>query len=139
MKRLLNIVLCLFVCWNGNHVYCETPSSNNIQATETANVYVTDLNVALKLSRDTKQKLVLIFSATWCGHCKTLKQDFPYIKEFDDKIVCILDSDIEKKLARQFKARSLPTSIVLDSDGNEISRIVGYDKTSYTKWLKESK
>lgn len=99
------------------------------------NSYVTDLNVALKLSRETQQKIVLIFSADWCGHCRDLKRDFSSIKEFDNKIVCILDSDVEKKLSRQFKAKSLPTSIMLNTNGEEIARITGYDKASYSKWL----
>lgn len=103
------------------------------------NAYVTDLNVALRLSKETKQNIVLIFSADWCGHCKNLKNDLPTIKEFDDKIICILDSDKEKQLAREFKAKSLPTSIMLNFNGEEISRISGYNKASYSKWLKEKK
>lgn len=99
------------------------------------NGYVTDLNMALRLSKETQQKVVLIFSADWCGHCKTLKKDLPEIKEFDNKIICILDSDKEKKLVRQFKAKSLPTSVMLDSSGEEVSRKIGYDKKSYIKWL----
>lgn len=106
------------------------------QAQTFDNAYVTDLSVALRLSKETKQNIVLVFSASWCGHCKNLKNDLPTIEGFDNKIICILDSDNEKKTARQFKVKSLPTSIMLNSNGEEISRTVGYDKESYQKWLK---
>lgn len=104
--------------------------------TESNHAYVTDLDLALRLSKDTKQNVVLIFSASWCGFCKTLKKDLPTIKEFDNKIICILDTDEEPKLAKKFKIKSLPTSIILNSDGEELTRMMGYEKVPYSNWLK---
>lgn len=133
MSKLL-IVFYLSLCAMCSVSYSQTVNYQTTQI-ESNNVYVTDLNVATKLGKETKQKIVVIFSASWCGHCTNLKNDFPQIKEFDNKIVCILDSDVEKKLARQFKIRTLPTSIMLDFEGNEINRITGYQKEPYKKWL----
>lgn len=114
-----------------NPMYANPPKINQTLD----NAYVTDLDLALRLSKETKQNVVLIFSATWCPHCVKLKNDIYDIKEFDNKIICVLDSDIEKKTVSKFKAKSLPTSIMLNTNGEEISRIVGYDKKSYSKWL----
>lgn len=135
MKNIILSFILLSVYGFGG-VYAQNP----VSADQTLdNAYVTDLDLALKLSKETKQNIVLIFSTNWCNYCKILKKDLPDIKEFDNKIICILDSDVEKKLSRKFKAKSLPTSIMLDSDGNEISRISGYDKASYAKWLESKK
>ena len=99
------------------------------------NAYVTDLNVALRLSKETKQKVVVVFSADWCGYCNSLKKDLINLKGFENKILCIIDVDDAKKLARQYKAKTLPTSVILDENGNETDRISGYEKSSYQKWL----
>ena len=135
MKTLISILILLFsFCLSEQKIYAQNVIMVQQQYFE--NAYVTDLDLALRLSKDTKQNVVLIFSANWCGFCKVLKSDLPTINGFDNKIICILDSDKQKKLARQFKAKSLPTSIMLNPNGQEISRISGYDKTSYEKWLK---
>ena len=136
MQKLLLCFMLLFVSEFTPKAYSQTAAKSSQTLN---NAYVTDLDLALRLSKDTKQNVILIFSASWCSYCKVLKQDLPSIKEFDDKIICILDSDAEKKLARKFKAKSLPTSIMLNSDGEELSRISGYDKTSYSKWLGSKK
>lgn len=133
MKKILGL-LCLFMFLIPNNTY-----NNSSTAEEVANTYLTDFDVAIKLSKETKQKLVLIFSAEWCGYCDALKKDFSNIQEFDTKIVCIVDTDKEKKITRQFKVKNLPTSIILNTDTEEISRIVGYDKKSYVKWLSDNK
>lgn len=100
------------------------------------NAYVTDLNIALRLSKETGQNVVVMFSAEWCGYCSSLKKDLIDLKGFENKILCIVDVDQNKKLARQYKAKTLPTSIILDENGNEIDRLSGYEKNSYQKWLK---
>lgn len=102
------------------------------------NAYITDLDLALKLSKETKQNVVIIFSADWCGYCKNLKQDLPTIEGFDNTIICIIDSDKDKKNTRQFKVKSLPTSVILNSDKQEVARTTGYDKKSYIEWLKRN-
>lgn len=136
MNKLLLILVSLitFTFLESNNVY----SQDSSQQIYSNNVYITDLNLALRLSKETKQDVVLIFSASWCGHCKNLKNDFPTIEGFDNKIVCILDSDQEKKMSRQLKVKSLPTSIILNPEGDEITRKVGYDKVSYSRWLREN-
>lgn len=135
MRTFLFFTLMVFITGiNFDSSYAQTPVPEQV----IDNAYVTDLDLALKLSKETKQNVVLICSATWCGHCKNLKNDLPTIEGFDNKIISILDSDKNKRLARQFNAKSLPTSIILNTDGKEISRIVGYEKNSYSKWLQDN-
>lgn len=133
MKKILIIlgIMLTYIMPNGYAQDTKVVKSNN--------AYVTDYNIALQISKETKQNVVLVFSASWCGFCKTLKKDLPDIKGFDNKIICIVDSDVEKKLTRTFKIRSLPTSILVSPSGDELDRISGYDKSSYEGWLKSNK
>lgn len=131
MKNTILIILLFSFVYSPNYFY----TTNTYAQESSDHAYVTDLSLALRLSKDTKQEIVVIFSASWCSYCQLLKHDIPNLSGFDNKIICILDSDMEKKLARQFKVKTLPTSVRLNSDGEEMDRIIGYNKTQYSEWL----
>lgn len=70
---------------------------------------------------------LLIFSANWCGHCQTLKNDLKTNPEIVDGYTWgFVDADQEKELMRQYGVKSLPTIVVLDDKNNEVKRQVGY-------------
>ena len=94
--------------------------------------------------------MILNFWATWCAPCKRempslekLTNQFPQVKVYainmekpnklkaQDffKFIGVLSLDIyfdpELKLVKQFKMRGLPTSILIDKNGQEFGRIVG--------------
>lgn len=59
-----------------------------------------------------------------------------------DGVVCIkLDGDKEKELVKQYKVEGYPTLIMLDADGKEVGRLVGYkgvkEMTAALKKLKK--
>ena len=99
----------------------------------------TDLKTASSASVDENKPIVAIFSSEACVHCTNLKNNISNIPEFSKFIICVLDIDENKKLSRQYKIRSLPTSIMLDNKLIEKSRIVGFSKREYLKWLGEFK
>ena len=94
--------------------------------------------------------MILNFWATWCAPCKRempslekLTNQFPQVKvyainmEKPNKLrvrdffrsidVVSLDTyyDPDFKLVKQFKMRGLPTSILIDKNGDEFGRIIG--------------
>ena len=94
--------------------------------------------------------MILNFWATWCAPCKRempslekLTNQFPQVKvyainmEKPNKLkvrdffrsidVASLDPyyDPDFKLVKQFKMRGLPTSILIDKEGNEFGRVIG--------------
>lgn len=134
MKNILFyliVLLCMF-WWTDNQIYANDQNQQNSSSIG----YLTDIDTAMTLARETKQDLIIIFSASWCGHCAKLKNDLPNILELDNKIICVLDNSDHKKFFRQMRIKSLPTSILIDTDGKEISRIEGYEKLKYIQWIK---
>ena len=72
------------------------------------------------------------FFATWCGPCQIMaKQIFPQQKvgEFFNKTFVNAKFDAEKgegvDVAKRYSVKAYPTFLILDSDGEEVGRIVG--------------
>ena len=77
---------------------------------------------------------ILKFSADWCRPCKKLTETLdqmvlPYVVENKD-------IDKEPGLASAYAVRSVPTMILVDSEGKELSRLVGpRTKADIMEWL----
>ncbi|MFR3488801.1 MAG: thioredoxin family protein [Alistipes ihumii] len=70
--------------------------------------------------------------ATWCGPCQIMaKQIFPQQKvgEFFNKTFVNAKFNAEKgegvDVAKRYSVKAYPTFLILDSDGEEVGRIVG--------------
>lgn len=99
------------------------------------NIFYDEYDKAKELSVAYNKKLILVFGADWCPYCKDLKRDVKQIKGFSKYIVCFIDTDKNKEIVQKNKIRSLPTSLILDSKGNELGRKTGYKNADYEKWL----
>ena len=68
-------------------------------------------------------KVAKYFSAAWCGPCKTFK---PVMNEIAGEGYSIefIDVDEQQNKATKYGVRSVPT-VVIEQDGQEISRFVG--------------
>tara|TARA_Y100001970_G_C14210509_1_gene846598 strand:+ start:1456 stop:1923 length:468 start_codon:yes stop_codon:yes gene_type:complete len=115
---------------------------------------------------DNKGNIVILnFWATWCAPCKKempslslLKKNLPKIEIFAinlekpnkektrnffndlqiDNLKIYFDPNFD--LAKKFKMRGLPTSILIDKNGNEFGRIIGevnFNEKKLLKFLKE--
>mgnify|MGYP006279813297 CR=1 FL=1 len=96
-------------------------------------------DIALKEAVKTDKKLLIIFTAEWCGFCRTLKKDLPNLDTSDYKICTInIDDKNQSNLVSHFNIKIVPTTIMVDPDSNkEIKRISGYISDKYKSWLKE--
>lgn len=101
-------------------------------------VYVDNLTDALALSESTKTDLFVLFGAKWCKHCERLKDDIRANESvLDNHIVCFIETDKNKDLAREYKVRSIPDYLIL-RDKVEIKRKVGYESLAKFKdWIKK--
>ena len=119
----------------------------------------------IELNKNDGKIKVLNFWATWCSPCKkemptldNLSAKYPNIlvfpinvdkpnqtktkKFFDDIDIKNLSIyfDHEYKLANQFQLRGIPTTILLNKEGDEFARIIGeidFDDKKFIKWLSQ--
>lgn len=68
-------------------------------------------------------KQLLKFSATWCGPCKSLANNFKYVELGDVELVNI-DIEEQSDKAREYGIRGVPTMVLLE-DGKEVKRKSG--------------
>jgi len=79
---------------------------------------------------ETYEKVIVDFSATWCGPCKALNPILDEISDSTDIKVVKIDVDTNQELAIEHGIRSVPT-MLLFKRGELINRISGL------KWKEE--
>lgn len=102
---------------------------------------LSSLTEAEKLSKKTKQPILLIFGSDNCGFCKSLMSDISNNKlspEIDPYIICYINVSKEKKYKNEYNVNMIPDSRVI-IDSKEIDKSVGYTKEQYKSWIKNVK
>ena len=66
---------------------------------------------------------ILKFSAAWCGPCKSMSAVLSRLTLPVD--VNEIDVDENHELATQYAIRGVPTLVLVDDKGTELSRLVG--------------
>ena len=102
-----------------------------------------------KAAKTNKKVLVLFTGSDWCGFCIRLEKNVLSNKDFDKAIkdkYLLVKLDLTRKsqnpieqeinhLMRIYNVEGFPTTIILDSKGKEIKRIVGAPR-NYLQQLK---
>ena len=96
-------------------------------------------DIALHNALKNNKKLLIIFTADWCGYCRTLKRDLTTLDTTRYNICSVdIDDKNQNDLVSHFNITIVPTSIIVDPSSNkEIKRISGYVSDKYKSWLKE--
>tara|TARA_Y100000996_G_C22085764_1_gene463609 strand:+ start:13 stop:543 length:531 start_codon:yes stop_codon:yes gene_type:complete len=150
-KIYINIILALFFL---NYLNASTNTPKNLIVHEKPkliqNINFKDINLQnVDLSKNKGKIVILNFWATWCAPCKKempsldqlslnnnvkifpINMEKPNIKKtskfFEDLGIRNLKIyfDPEFELAKKFKLRGLPTSIIINKEGKEFGKIVG--------------
>jgi thiol:disulfide interchange protein DsbD len=92
--------------------------------------WLTAYDEAITAAKKNKQPVMIDFYADWCGWCKRLDSDTYVDKDVvalaQDFVSLKIDADAEKSISSKYKVVGLPTILFIDSNGNEIHRVVGY-------------
>ena len=108
------------------------PSTNNGSKDPTSSLkWGTDLNQATQVAKDTNKKIFVYFSSDWCAYCTEMDevtfQNPQVIEKLTQNYVLLkVNVDENAELSQKYQAYSLPTIVILDYNGNEINRIIGY-------------
>lgn len=97
-------------------------------------IKIVDNNLDIK-----KDKVLVDFSASWCGPCKMLSLVLDKVEE--EKLIDIYKIDIDEndKLADEYKIYSVPTLIIFKNK-KEVKRTSGYMSFDELKeWLDDEK
>lgn len=91
----------------------------------------TDINQAMQKAKNTNKNIFVNFHADWCTYCHKMDDEVFSSTEIKEKltknyVLLKINVDQNPELSTQFQTYSLPTIIILDSNGNEIKRIIGY-------------
>ena len=114
--------------------------------------WLTDLPAAQKKAKDEKKLVLMDFTGSdWCGWCIKLNKEVFSTKEFadyakDNLVLVELDFPNKKKqsaelkkanqaLKQKYGADGFPTIVVLNSEGKQVWKQVGYMPGGPTAWI----
>jgi protein disulfide-isomerase len=121
--------------------------------------WLTDFEKAQTMAKEQKKLVLMDFTGSdWCPPCKLLHKNVLTSKEFvefakDNLVLVVVDFPNRNKppvevqkandaLAKKFKVEGFPTVIVLDGNGKQLMKEVGYhneDGKEYVAKLKRMK
>ncbi|MCG2829383.1 thioredoxin family protein [Methanothermobacter sp. K4] len=106
-----------------------TPEKNETQKGEF--MWYNSPQEAIDEASKQNKRVILIFSASWCPSCRkledeTLKNQDVLGKISENYIAAKIDVDSDPSAASSYGIYVIPTTIILDSSGNEIGRREGY-------------
>lgn len=89
-----------------------------------------DPDAALARAKAEDKPILIDFWASWCVWCKKMDDetypDARVKKALSGYVLLKIDVDRMPDLQKQFQAEGLPTTVVVDKNGKEIKRTVGY-------------
>ena len=79
-------------------------------------------------------KKILSFTAEWCPNCPRMKPVLAQLEK-DGYSVTIKDVETEEFATQKYQVKSLPTTIIIGEQGEELDRVVGARPYSFMQDL----
>jgi thioredoxin-related protein len=119
--------------------------------------WLTNIEKAKELAKKEKKAVLVEFTGSdWCPPCKALKKNVfnsAEFKAYAKKHLVLVELDFprdkskvskeqatyNREQAKTFAVRGYPTIILMDADGKELTKKVGYGRTSVAKYIESLK
>tara|TARA_Y100000741_G_scaffold106017_1_gene79201 strand:+ start:982 stop:1506 length:525 start_codon:yes stop_codon:yes gene_type:complete len=167
-KNLNYLVFFIYLISSGGSYSIERPDIKNLiihsEKKKIENVeFFNSKNKKVILKEYNSKAVIINFWATWCAPCK---EEMPHLDQLKAKFrnteiipINIADEDLIKskeffeelninnleifygsslELSKKFKLRGIPTTILIDKEGYEFARIIGFidfENKSFLDWL----
>lgn len=106
------------------------PEVTSVEGATNEIQWLTSLAPALVQAKETGKPIMIDFFATWCPPCKMLDAktytDAKVQARSKDWIMVRIDVDQNKALAREYQIASIPTLVLVQPDGKEAARELGF-------------
>lgn len=124
LSRIAMAALTLVVCVSISNA---SPPKNGIN-------WETDLLKARSKAMQTGRPILIVFGAEWCTFCKKMENTTFSEKEMvgaiNERFVPVhLDFDKSKSIAQALEVKGIPSSIVISTDADVLSRKDGFAKS----------
>jgi thioredoxin-related protein len=136
------VALCLLACW----------AAWQVSAAE--DLWLTSLPKAMAQAKAEHKMVLMDFNGSdWCPPCKALRKNVfssPEFVEFAKKNLVLVDVDFphhkelgaEQKaanetLSKKYDVEGFPTVVILDANGKQLKKDVGYDGQSAKDYIEE--
>ena len=121
------IIISLLVLGLSIHTLTSKETESNTSSIQWGN----DLNQAMDEAKKSNKTIFIDFYADWCSYCGEMDEkaftDPQVVAKLTQNYVLLkVDVDENPSLSSKYTAYSLPTMVIVDSSGNEIKRIIGY-------------
>lgn len=136
---LLLIIFALIYYHNKSVIIYPQPVPSVPVVPNEPEIIKNDYEQALDNAIKSNKNLLAIFTADWCGYCRSLKKDLPNMDTSKYEIIELnIDNDSVKNLQKKFNIKIVPCSVVINpKTDTEIKQICGYIPDKYKRWLKE--
>jgi len=138
-RTLLSSGLALLVC-----AVLSSPAFATEKTSKSKIQWQKDLRSAHRAAIKSGKPILIVFGAEWCGFCHKLERETLNESETSNFvnsqfITVKLDLDKDVRAAKILGVKSLPASIVVNTEADLLGRIVGYqDSAKYTKNLRQA-
>lgn len=124
---MMRFLACIFVCM--------------MSSLSMADGFVLDsIAEAEQLSKLSNKPILLIIGSNRCVFCEALKDEIisgVINKHVQEYIVCYIDLEKNKGLKNTYNVNIIPDSRIIKKQ-KTVSKITGFDKKKYIKWLEDN-
>ena len=94
---------------------------------------------AMQVAKEQNKNVYVLFGGEhcpWCHKQKDVLLKDSVTKSLSDYVVCYVDTSEEREISTKYRIRTIPVSIIVDSEDGVIKKNVGYmDEPKFLKWL----